>query len=35
VMGGACQSRFRHGIPRQPAVGDERVSLTFRWIRNP
>jgi alkylated DNA repair dioxygenase AlkB len=35
VMGGACQSRFRHGIPRQPAVRDERVSLTFRWIRNP
>jgi alkylated DNA repair dioxygenase AlkB len=32
IMRGACQLRFRHGIPRQPAVTDERVSLTFRTI---
>ena len=33
VMGGQCQARYRHGIPRQPAVQDERVSLTFRWLK--
>jgi len=32
VMRGACQRRFRHGIPREPLVTDERVSLTFRLI---
>lgn len=32
VMRGACQRRFRHGIPREPRVTDERVSLTFRLI---
>jgi hypothetical protein len=31
-MRGACQGRFRHGIPREPRVTDERVSLTFRMI---
>jgi hypothetical protein len=33
-MGGRCQAQFHHGIPRQPAVGDERISLTFRWLRS-
>ncbi len=32
VMRGACQRRFRHGIPREPRVTDERVSLTFRQV---
>ena len=32
VMRGACQRRFRHGIPRQASVTDERISLTFRLI---
>ena len=32
VMRGACQRRFRHGIPREPRVTDERVSLTFRLV---
>ena len=32
IMRGACQRRFRHGIPREPRVTDERVSLTFRQI---
>jgi alkylated DNA repair dioxygenase AlkB len=32
IMGGACQQRFRHGIPREPRVSEERVSLTFRQI---
>jgi alkylated DNA repair dioxygenase AlkB len=35
VMRGACQRRFRHGIPREPRVTDERVSLTFRLIDRP
>jgi alkylated DNA repair dioxygenase AlkB len=34
VMGGRCQARYRHGIPRQPAVTDERVSLTYRLVKN-
>jgi alkylated DNA repair dioxygenase AlkB len=33
VMGGRCQAVYRHGIPRQPAVQDERISLTFRWVK--
>jgi alkylated DNA repair dioxygenase AlkB len=32
VMRGACQRRFRHGIPRELRVTEERVSLTFRQI---
>jgi alkylated DNA repair dioxygenase AlkB len=33
IMGGTCQRQYHHGIPRQPPVRDERVSLTFRWLR--
>ena len=32
VMGGACQHHYRHGIPKAPAVPEERVSLTFRRL---
>jgi alkylated DNA repair dioxygenase AlkB len=32
VMAGTCQRHHVHGIPRQPAVGGERVSLTFRCL---
>jgi alkylated DNA repair dioxygenase AlkB len=32
VMAGACQSEFRHGLPRDPSVQAERISLTFRVI---
>jgi len=32
VMGGACQSEFRHGVPRDPALQSERISLTFRAV---
>jgi alkylated DNA repair dioxygenase AlkB len=32
VMGGAFQRRFRHGLPRDPHVGGERISLTFRRV---
>jgi alkylated DNA repair dioxygenase AlkB len=33
VMGGTCQRHYVHGVPRQPDVQDERVSLTFRWLQ--
>jgi alkylated DNA repair dioxygenase AlkB len=33
IMGGTCQRQYHHGIPKQPSVRDERVSLTFRWLR--
>jgi alkylated DNA repair dioxygenase AlkB len=32
VMGAPCQQNYRHGIPKEPAVGVERVSLTFRKL---
>lgn len=32
VMAGACQRHYVHGVPRQPAVNGERISLTFRWL---
>jgi alkylated DNA repair dioxygenase AlkB len=32
VMSGACQRHYVHGVPRQPSVRDERISLTFRTI---
>jgi alkylated DNA repair dioxygenase AlkB len=32
VMNGACQRHYVHGVPRQPSVGDERLSLTFRYV---
>lgn len=35
LMRGACQRRFRHGIPREPRVTEERVSLTFRLVVRP
>jgi alkylated DNA repair dioxygenase AlkB len=33
IMGGTCQRQYHHGVPKQPSVRDERVSLTFRWLR--
>ena len=32
VMGGTCQRDYYHGVPRQPGVLGERMSLTFRKI---
>ncbi len=32
VMGGACQRHYVHGIPRQPGLAGERISLTFRRL---
>ena len=35
VMGGACQERYRHAVPKQVRVEGERVNLTFRRIVEP
>jgi alkylated DNA repair dioxygenase AlkB len=35
VMGGTCQRHFHHGIPREPRVLAERISLTFRQVIRP
>jgi alkylated DNA repair dioxygenase AlkB len=32
VMGGACQHRYRHGVPKQRGQRGERINLTFRAI---
>jgi alkylated DNA repair dioxygenase AlkB len=32
IMGGTCQRHYVHGVPRQPRVEGERISLTFRWL---
>jgi alkylated DNA repair dioxygenase AlkB len=32
VMGGSCQREYVHGVPRQPAIDSERISLTFRKL---
>ena len=32
VMAGACQHRYRHGVPKQPRSVRERINLTFRQI---
>jgi len=32
VMGGSCQRHYVHGVPRQPGLRGERISLTFRQL---
>jgi alkylated DNA repair dioxygenase AlkB len=32
VMGGACQRKYRHGIPKESSVRGERISLTLRYV---
>jgi alkylated DNA repair dioxygenase AlkB len=32
VMRGETQRHFRHGIPREPAVQEARLNLTFRRV---
>lgn len=32
VMGGTCQRRYVHGVPRQSGAVGERISLTFRHL---
>ncbi len=31
VMGGACQARWQHGVPRPTRPTGERVSVQWRW----
>lgn len=33
VMRGHCQREFRHGLPKSKAVVEERINVTWRWIR--
>jgi alkylated DNA repair dioxygenase AlkB len=35
VMGGTCQRHYVHGVPRQPGLQGERISLTFRRLLRP
>jgi alkylated DNA repair dioxygenase AlkB len=35
VMRGPCQARYRHGVPKEPTVTGERLSLTFRRVLRP
>lgn len=35
VMGGTCQHRFYHGVPRQGSVDEERINVTFRLLKGP
>jgi alkylated DNA repair dioxygenase AlkB len=35
IMGGTCQRHYVHGVPRQPGLHGERISLTFRRLLQP
>jgi alkylated DNA repair dioxygenase AlkB len=35
IMGGTCQRHYVHGVPRQPGLQSERISLTFRRLLRP
>jgi alkylated DNA repair dioxygenase AlkB len=35
LMLGQTQRHFRHGIPKQPSLTEERISLTFRHVFRP
>jgi alkylated DNA repair dioxygenase AlkB len=35
VMRGTLQHHFRHAVPKQPAVREPRINLTFRRIHLP
>ena len=35
IMGGTCQRHYVHGVPRQPGLQRERISLTFRRLLRP
>ena len=32
VMGGSCQSEFKHLVPKDPSIKKERINLTFRRV---
>ncbi|MEQ8273575.1 MAG: alpha-ketoglutarate-dependent dioxygenase AlkB [Deltaproteobacteria bacterium] len=33
VMGGRCQHEWHHGVPKQMRVTEERINVTFRWLK--
>lgn len=33
LMRGECQRLAQHALPRMAGLGEERINLTFRWIR--
>lgn len=33
LMAGGTQRHWQHQLPKRKRVGDERVNLTFRWVR--
>jgi alkylated DNA repair dioxygenase AlkB len=33
LMGGECQRRYRHAVPRTRAMVAPRINLTFRWVQ--
>jgi alkylated DNA repair dioxygenase AlkB len=35
VMGGTCQHKWRHGVPKQPGSVGERINVTFRLLHGP
>lgn len=35
VMGGTCQHRWRHAVPKAGAEVGERINVTFRWLHGP
>ena len=35
VMGGTMQHSWYHGVPRQLRVEEERVNITFRYVKGP
>ena len=35
VMGGACQAKWEHGVPKVAAGAGPRISASIRWARRP
>ena len=33
LMGGRIQHAWRHGVPKQGSIEQERINVTFRWIK--
>lgn len=35
VMGGSCQRRWYHAVPKDPGCTEPRINVTFRWLHGP
>ena len=33
IMRGTLQHHYRHGVPKQPAITEPRINLTFRYVQ--